>query len=384
MDNKRITLILVDTCAYRDANSDFPGISKQLLPAFFSAAKEKGILLLTHPVLENEILKHIENSGLYKDYNSLSNYLRKCSETLKYLDCFDEGLFSKISDMDIRAKLFDSFKQHYENAVQLEYGDPATVFAQYFKGDPPFSTTGDKKHEFPDAFVIDATKKYLAEHPNDILLIVSKDGDWKSSFEGMDNIDACDSIQDALTKINGIDSILSEDMLTQIFHGAYKELVSEVLQKIECECFELDDFEEFNELEIESIIIENINELFTPLKITRESILICTEITAKVSGHAEVFDEENSIWDSEDGEYIFTSYADIDFVDAEVNIECEILISFDFDNPENTAQIDKLKLLNRGNICIRCADATITQIDEDELALRALREDKGYPRRGKR
>ena len=208
MDNKRITLILVDTCAFRDANSDFPGISKQLLPAFFSAAKEKGILLLTHPVLENEILKHIENSGLYKDYNSLSNCLRKFSETLKYLDCFDEELFSKIRDVDIRAKLFDSFKQHYENAVQLEYGDPATVFEQYFKGDPPFATKGDKKHEFPDAFVIDATKKYLAEHPNDVLLVVSKDGDWKSSFEEMDNIDACDTIQDALTKISNIDSIL--------------------------------------------------------------------------------------------------------------------------------------------------------------------------------
>ena len=41
MDNKRITLILVDTCAYRDANSDFPGISKQLLPAFSRQLKKK-------------------------------------------------------------------------------------------------------------------------------------------------------------------------------------------------------------------------------------------------------------------------------------------------------------------------------------------------------
>ena len=45
MDIERITLILVDTCAFRDTNSDFPGISKQLLPAFFSTAKEKEVLL---------------------------------------------------------------------------------------------------------------------------------------------------------------------------------------------------------------------------------------------------------------------------------------------------------------------------------------------------
>lgn len=54
-EENRITLILIDTCAFRDANSDFPGIVKSLLPSFFSTADEKGITLLTHPVLENEI-----------------------------------------------------------------------------------------------------------------------------------------------------------------------------------------------------------------------------------------------------------------------------------------------------------------------------------------
>ena len=381
MDIERITLILVDTCAFRDANSDFPGISKQLLPAFFSTAKEKEVLLLTHPVLENEVFKHIENSGLYKDFNSLGNCLRKCGGTLNYLDCVNEELFSKINNIDIRAKLFNSFKQHYSDAVQLEYGDPATVFFQYFNGKAPFSSTGDKKHEFPDAFVFDATKKYLAEHPNDILLVVSKDGDWKAAFGDMDNIVQCDSVENALTVLNSIDSILSQDMLNQIFHGAYEEIVTDAQSKIECECFELDDYEDFNELDIESITIDSVNDSFIPLKIARDSILISTEIIAKVSGHAEVFDEENSIWDSEDGEYIFASYADVDFINAEAEVECEILISFDFDDPENTAQVCKLKLLNRGNLIIHCPDAIVTQIDSDELALRVLREDKGYPRR---
>lgn len=381
MDNKRVTLVLVDTCAYRDANSDFPGIFKQLLPAFFSASKEKGILLLTHPILENEILKHIEDSGLYKNYNSLGNNLRKSSETLKYLGCFDEDLFSRIGNIDIRSELFDSFKHHYQDAIILGYGDPATVFSQYFKGEAPFAETGDKKSEFPDAFVIDATKKYLAEHPNDILLVVSKDGDWKSSFEEMDNVVKCDSVEDALTIINSIDSILSKDMLNQIFRGAYSEMVSDAQRHIECECFEFEDYEEIEKLDIESINIDHISDFFTPLKISRDSLLISTEIVAKVSGHAEVFDEENSVWDSEDREYIFSSFADVDFVNTEVTVECEILISFDFDDPESTAQISELKLLNTGNISINCTNATITQIDDDELALRALREDKGYPRR---
>ena len=204
MSEKRVTLVLVDTCAFRDANSDFPGISKKLLPSFFSSIEEKGILLLSHPILENEIFKHIEDSGLYKNYQTLNNNLRKCSDTLKYLDCYDDSFISKLNNIDLREKLFESFKKHYKNSVQLQYGNPADIFSQYFNGEPPFSTTGDKKHEFPDAFVIDAAKKYLAEHPNDILLVVSKDGDWNSAFADMYNVVISDSLQDAITRINNI------------------------------------------------------------------------------------------------------------------------------------------------------------------------------------
>ena len=110
-------------------------------------------------------------------------------------------------------------------------------------------------------------------------------------------------------------------------------------------------------------------------------MLLSTNVTIKVSGYAEVFDEENSIWDSVDREYFYMAYADIDFTDAEAEVDCEILISFDFDDPENTAQVIEFHLLNQGNICIDCEGASIREIDEEELSVRVLREDKGYPRR---
>ena len=95
-ENNRITLVLIDTCAFRDVNSDFPGIIRQLLPSFFSTINKKGIVLLTHPVLENEIRKHIEDSGLYKDYQILVSQLYKNNETLRHFACTNEELFSKI------------------------------------------------------------------------------------------------------------------------------------------------------------------------------------------------------------------------------------------------------------------------------------------------
>ncbi len=46
----------------------------------------------------------------------------------------------------------------------------ADVFSLYFNGMPPFAPSGNKKNEFPDAFVFYGAKKYLENHPNDILL----------------------------------------------------------------------------------------------------------------------------------------------------------------------------------------------------------------------
>ena len=76
--------------------------------------------------------------------------------------------------------------------------------------------SGKKKAEFPDAFVFDATRKYLEKHPNDILLVISKDSDWTTAFNQIENVIICDSISNALTKISNIDSILSQEMLSQI------------------------------------------------------------------------------------------------------------------------------------------------------------------------
>ena len=111
-------------------------------------------------------------------------------------------------------------------------------------------------------------------------------------------------------------------------------------------------------------------------------ILIKTVANVKVAGCGEIFDEDRSVWDNENKEYFIIEYSDIDFDDGEAQIECEIRIKFYFDNLEETTRVDSFKFNNRGYIYVSCANAEISPIDEDEMALRCLREDKGYSRRG--
>ena len=300
--DERITTILVDTCAFRDANSDFIGISSMLLPSFFSVIKEKDILLLTHPILEREIEKHIEDSGIYKDYQSLVSHINKCKDVLRYANCCDEELFSKIADYNIKNQTFRAYKKYYKNAVKLDYPNPELIFELYLLSKPPNASTGKKKCEFPDAFVIEATKQYINEHPNDVLLVVSKDNDWVKSFWGVDNVIMCESIVEAIKKINSIESILSEDMLIKIFKGAYTEILSEAQRCAELEDYYLDDYELYEELEIDSVKVVKVEDSFVPLKISRDMILIKTIANVRVAGYGENFDEDRSGRDKEDKE----------------------------------------------------------------------------------
>lgn len=118
-------------------------------------------------------------------------------------------------------------------------------------------------------------------------------------------MEICDTIDAAMKKINSIKCILDAKMLDLIFKSAYDDMVKDANLAVQCECYELRDFETIDDIDITNISIESISDIFTPLKITRESVLLKTEVALDVFGKAEIFDEENSVWDSEDRAYIF-------------------------------------------------------------------------------
>lgn len=294
-ENERLTSVVVDTNAFIAANNDFLGIKSSLLPSFFSVINEKKLKLLIHPILAKEIKKHIEDSSLYRNYQNLKTDFNRCEEMLKLAGCDNKDLVSKICDYDIKQELFQAFKDNYLDACVLSYPNPEKVFERYFTVTPPFSPTGKKKNEFPDAFIIESIKNYIDDHPNDVLLIVTNDNDWKTAFEGFDEIEICETIDEAIKRINAIKCILNSNMLDIIFKSAYDDMVKDAYLAAQCECYELSDYETIDDLEITNLSVKSIGDIFTPLKITRESNLLKTETILEISGEAEVFDEENSV-----------------------------------------------------------------------------------------
>ena len=364
---ERITMVLVDTSAFIEANSDFIGFHSALLPSFFNAVDSKEIILLTHPILEKEIQKHIEDSSIYKDYQQLVTHLGKCKDALILAGCNDAELFKKIAGFDIKSKTFEMFKNNYANAVMLGYPEPDIIFEQYFSAKPPFATNGKKKNEFPDAFVIESAKQYLEEHYNESLLVVSRDSDWEMAFDDIDNVFFSDSVSDAIKRINKIESILSDEMIRELLQSVYKEMLTDVQFYAESECYDVYGFDFVEDFEVDRIEVDSIDDVcFVPLKITRSSLLIKTTAKVIVDGRGVILDEDRSVWLNEENDYVYKAYADMDLTGGEAEVECEIEIGFDFDDIVGTAQVSSVKLNNRFVIEVEGGCISLTDIiDED-------------------
>jgi hypothetical protein len=78
--------------------------------------------------------------------------------------------------------------------------DTSKIFSAYFAGDAPFGT-GVKKSEFPDALALFALEHVASQRAKDII-IVSKDGDWRSYCEKSERLHLVPDIERALSLIN--------------------------------------------------------------------------------------------------------------------------------------------------------------------------------------
>ncbi|MGO2333321.1 MAG: PIN domain-containing protein [Pseudoalteromonas nigrifaciens] len=198
-ESKEYGAILVDTSIF-DAHG--LKLEKGLLGKL-NQFKDSDIDYLLPDVIKGEVQSHLEKK-VKSSRASLEKALNDAGDHL-----FFDG--SELNDaksilIDIEGIATGRVDKFIENsgALVLECGDYVTVselLQQYFQNEPPFTETGKKKNEFPDAIVLLATEAWAQD--NDIqVLAVARDGDWKNYCETSDNLDYIEDFADALSKFN--------------------------------------------------------------------------------------------------------------------------------------------------------------------------------------
>lgn len=366
--------VIIDTSALENYQFDFCGWTTQTLPSFFDLLTEQSVELLNHPVLDGEIRKHISHSQLLEKVNGLQQNFQRNKEFYKLIGISPEDAIKRLSGLDVKKTLLSRYTELISSATMLPFPSPDKIFEKYFSSVPPFSENGNKKSEFPDAFIIESVCSFLKSNPYKNILVISKDGDWKQVFDKEERASFCESIDDALKMIQNTEKIES------IVSNCEKDIFKAIQFQAECECYSLPEYEtpEYADVEISSIEVKDVD-YFTPLRITPSTILFKCIAQISVNGSSCIIDEDRSVWDHEDKEYVYISYSDISFKNGHSEIECEISIEFSPEDDDYTASVTDTKILEKYaiDIDLNGADITVDYCSDDDLALEALREDHG-------
>lgn len=357
MDKTRFfNTVIVDTNAFDSKGNDFCGHFDQIIPSFFNALSEHRIKILSHPVLIGETKKHInhidngqtDNDRVKNAIAALTKY--KCILELINIDF--ESIIKQLDKLDIASENLKKVDQYFSGADMLSYCDPAIIFNKYFNADPPFAKSGDKKSEFPDAFIIESLTDYINTNPNASILVISNDNDWKSALSSKEQITIKDNIDDALRLLNS-----QEQSINDIIETLHEDISDYFTNNTTTETwFDIQDYDLESDIDVEKVELDNIDNNVVPLVISDEKIVLQTTVDLLVDGATTIFDYDNSVWDSETRTYYIISFAVMDFQQAKGTATCEIHISFD---KEKKPSLEKINIIE--------PDGVILKIDEDNV-----------------
>lgn len=360
--NCKIDAVMIDTSAYHKNQCDFEGITNSIIPMLLHLMKANNIKLLTHPVLKEEIKRHIGESELVTRIGHLQTALKKYNRQLQMVDISAEELSEKLSRLDVAKRLNDSFDTLYQGAVDVPYVDAKEIFSDYFNARPPFSQTGNKKAEFPDAFILKGLTKYCFDNPNSTILVISDDADWIHTLEKNEHIVLKDSLSEAMVFLwEQLDD--KSDLYQTLISKTRAEICSRIETAALSEAFDIDEIDTAEEVNVDSVTVADIEEEVVPLEIRSDSVLLQITVTLSANGYSEFLDENRSAWDKEDRRYYFCAYTHLDFINALANVECEIRINFSGDGSFSTIELETVKLLNKWDISLSLEEAEIVEND---------------------
>lgn len=359
---RKIDAVMIDTSAYHKNQCDFEGVTNSIIPMLLQLLAANDIVLLTHPVLENEIKKHIKESELVTRIGNLQTSLKKYNRQLQMIDISVEELIEKLNELGMEKKLRGCFDSFYQNAIAVPYVDAQEVFSDYFNARPPFSLTGDKKSEFPDAFILKGIKEYCKRNPDSTILVISDDSDWVRTLDQHTQILVKSSLEEAMVLLwEQLDD--KTDLYQMLISKLDFEIRSEVENAALCEAFCIEEIDIAEDVDVDSISVVNIDEEIIPLDVTSHSALLQITTVLSADGYADFLDENRSVWDREDHCYYFCAYTHLDFRNAIATVDCEIRIEFSDDGRLSDIKLVSVKLLNKRDISLNLDEAEVEEKD---------------------
>ena len=214
------------------------------------------------------------------------------------------------------------------------------IINDYFNEDFPFESKESKKHEFPDAFIISKLKKEFCK--NKPVWVISSDIGFRKALDNKEGFNCLSTINELLDMINEHDQMYSMIIQYVKDKDVYKEICNNIEERIKSDDIEVIGFDcdrkgycegyeyidtDVNEVSVEKFCISSIDE------ISQNIIYLTIICKAKIDISCFYNDYENSIWDSDEKEYMFLISGQVD-EEHEVEFECSLSLKVNNDGNE--------------------------------------------------
>lgn len=302
--------------------------------------KSKDISVIYTSTTIGEVKAHMEQD-IDKEVSAYNRLIRKELSVVNFAGLVEQPEISKEKVLQtFNEKADEFFSLDGVELLSLNPIDAETLMQDYFSGTPPFETK--KPHEFKDAIMVHALKRYQAEI-QDVVFIISADDGFRRSFEGLGGFICFKYISELLKYVNRqniIQSLIDE----AIENGDADELIHRFLANLDVERGY------YAEWECEEHEISDVATEFLYMEQVDGSIYAIVNGDAEVQARITYRDEDSSYYDKEDRCYYYEKYVtalETHRISFEIALLCKIseedgikLDGFTIDDPSQLTRID--------------------------------------------
>lgn len=288
--------------------------------------------------------KEVEKNMLECHSNALKA-IKKLKKDTVILRNLEDIVINKIYEKDflensfqLLLKKFNEFLDNSKaNVISSNNVSINKIFDNYFNMKPPFGH-GNKKAEFPDAFIIESLELWCIENKQS-MYVVSSDGDMGSACSKNEYLNYFNKLEELFNFL-----LKQDNYLHAIILKVVRSNLSVINQHISNKFHNLDFVVEDQEGEVLDINVTGtgINDY---LVIEIDSNDCVAELSLDTSiyfdAKIEFIDFENSIYDHEEKEYIYKKYTNQTVMSK---YECDTSLTIKF-SPEDDSVFQIIKIL---------------------------------------
>ena len=350
------------------------GLLKQLEQFQDSSTK-----LIISEIVKEEVLSHLTERT--KDaQKEIEKSLKQAKDYWQVENSEIESIKKTIFDGRDAQKIASERFSQFVNSTSLEiieaqnYLIVSELIQRYFRARPPFSETGKKKNEFPDAIALISLEAWANKNQTKIIVVTS-DNDWKNFCKDSDQLYSIDNFAEALGLFQLQDADDVCRYLSEKYEkGALENVKEAVFDALEHKIFDLDicpeasssfNYEEevigihFNGVEFKLLAPPNI--IFRPVNSDDDSLIVESRLSVDINVEC---DFSFSIYDSIDKDYVGMGG---NSVDTQANLEVGVLITFigDLNKVGAEVEVDAVEVEIETPVSVDFGDVEPDWGDED-------------------